>query len=248
MENIADVDKLRESQHTENMLPKLAIVFIIGALAFFIFRDKLLSSTSQPGKPAEQSSAKTAKSMTFDDVLALGGTCFKNAFIDEVKDVEAAPDGESTTKGLDKDEYDINRIAVGRDGESLISIWEFVGEIGSTWSDEHNIAIRTYHDAGKSDDDRFEVVKEAKSKTWTGSLISGEDGKRTDFNPQVMLGEKNIQFSIPFNLISQNGKVDGLAFVGSFYFKPKKITYSDTLWPPQDKRVPGHYTTHYCPK
>lgn len=225
------------------MLPKIVIVILILFVTVFVFKDKLPINQSSTNKPDIKT--QESKNMTFDDVLSLGGTCFNLPFIDETKDVEAAVDGESRTKALDKDEYDINRISIGKDGDSFISMWEFVGEIGATWNDDHNIMIQTYHDTDKQEDDRFDVIKEAYSKEWRGRLVSG-DGKISDFDPLVKLNSKTIQFTIPYSLISQNGIVDGLAFVANFYNKPIKTTYSDTVWPPVNKRVKGHFTSFYC--
>lgn len=234
---------------TKYMLPKIAIVGLVIAVAIFVFKDKL--PINQAGSPSDsKTQSQQPKNMTFDEVLALGGTCFTNQpFIDETKDVEASVDGEGKTKAPDKDEYDINRITVGRDGDSLISMWEFVGEIGHTWLNDHNININTYHDSGKEDDDRFQVSKDAHSEEWTGTLIPGNySEKTTSFEPQVKLHSNAIQFSIPWNLISQDDKVDNLAFMANFYQKPTKTMYSDTVWPPVNQRVAGHFTSFYCPK
>lgn len=235
------------------MLSKVIIALLAVALVLgFIFKDKLPVNTSTtPSSSGEKSESQKAqvKSMTFDEVLALGGTCFNSPFIDKTKDVEGSKEGEARVKAPDKDEYDINRIAIGKDEETLTSIWEFVGQIDSTWLNNHNISVQTYYELPRSHGYRVEVRKEAHGVDWYGQAVHSKDGKTEEFDPMVRMHSKAIQFSIPLKYVSDNGVVDGITFVGLFYEKPTSTMYTDDLPVPREKiNREGGFTSWFCSK
>ncbi len=234
------------------MLPKLIIaVIVIGLGLGFVFKDKLPTSSGSPSGQSGQSqqSAPKAqvKSMTFDEVLALGGTCFNSPFIDKTKDVQGSKEGEARVEAPDKDEFDINRIAIGKDGDSLMSMWEFVGQIDNTWLNNHNISVQTYYELPMNHEYRVEVRKEAHGADWYGEAVDSKDGKTEKFDPQVRMHNKAIQFAIPLKYVSNEGIVDGLMFAGLFYEKPTSTMYTDDLPVPREKRNPkGGLTSWFC--
>lgn len=231
------------------MLPKLLIAVTVIVVAALVFKDKLPASIQTNIQTAQQATNQKAsvKAMSFDDVLALGGTCFKSPFIDQTKDVLASTEGGARVKAEDKDEYDINRIAIGVEGDSLISMWEFVGQIDNTWLNNHNISVQTYYELPKSHGYRVEVRKEARSAVWYGEAVPSNGGETEGFDPMVQMMSKSILFSIPLKYVSDKGVVDGLTFVGLFYEKPTSTMYTDDLPVPRAKANPkGGFTSWFC--
>ena len=223
------------------------ILIVVLVLGFFLFKDKIPVGSSPSGQKSPESAQKSeVKSMTMEEVSALGGTCFKSAFEDEVEDVEVSVEGEPRRKTPEKTEYDIRRITIGRDGDSLMERWEFVGDI-KKWLGDHNVRIITYRGMDKGDDDRFDVEKNAHDSHWTGQLVRGAE--TTSFDPQVRVHSDGIQFVIPWALIARSDVVDVLAFTSDFYHKPSSEMYFDMLWPPKNKRsTQGHFTSFFCDK
>lgn len=228
-------------------LKAIIILIVVLGLGFFLFKDKIPTGSSPSVQQSSESTQRSeAKSMTFDEILTLGGTCFKSAFEDEVEDVEASTEGNPRIKTPEKTEYDIQRIALGRDGDSLMEKWQFVGDI-KKWLGDHNVRIITYRGMDKGDDDRFDVEKQAHDSHWTGKLIRGAES--TSFDPQVRVDGNSVQFVIPWNLIARDDVVDVLAFNADFYHKPSSTMFFDMLWPPKNKRnTQGHFTSFFCDK
>lgn len=224
------------------MLLKAIIVLALVAGAFFLLKDRLPSgSPSSNSVGSEQK--QQVKSMTFDEVLALGGTCFNSALVDETGNVEGFSNG-PRFKAPEKKEFDTTRIALSRDGNSLMQWWEFAGTTDS-WLTDHNIRLHTYHSVGKGDDDRFDVEKHAHDSHWTGKLVRGAES--TSFDPKVRVHPNGVQFIIPWDLISTNNIVDILAFGSDFYHKPTSTMYDQQIWPPKNKRsTSGHFTSWFC--
>lgn len=198
----------------------IVILIVVAVMGFFLFKDKLpITST-----PSGQSSQKQdIESMTVEKVLALGGTCFKDGFKDETKDVEAVPDGQGRTKAPDKDSYDVKRIGVGVRGNMLVSVWEFVGIFPAN-SDHINIDLITYHNKN----DRVFVSKYVSDGKWKGSF-KPEKGNYKDFDPQVNSSGNLVQFITPLEYVSASGVVDALNFESRFYEKPIQTMFVDYI-------------------
>ncbi|MBI3290407.1 hypothetical protein HYZ78_03365 [Candidatus Microgenomates bacterium] len=204
------------------MLPKLIIIVIVLAGTFLLFKGSLSAPNFSTTPTTNQQSAPA---MTADEVLALGGTCFEKGFIDETGDILAAPDGQSQKPASpQKSEFDVVRIVVGAQGNMLVSVWEFAGNITEEQLGHLNIDLQTFHNRN----DRSQVSKAAKDTNWTGSYRPNQ-GDITEFNPQVRFSGNSIQFSIPLEYIATNGVVDSINFEAHFYDKNTNTMFVDNI-------------------